>query len=304
MSDLDQRVRLAAFNFLSEQTRLHGDVLPRTLLAGGFLFDGQRVPLLGPQGIFKPAILPDVPLSITTAPPRPDRPRPYDDALDSSGLLRYCYRGTDPQHHENRGLRLAMVQHVPLIYFHGIVPGRHMASWPAYIVGDNPGALMFTVAVDDRGLAQAVATAIDDAEIDIRRRYVTRQVAQRLHQVAFRQRVLRAYREHCAICHLRHEELLEAAHILPDGHPRGQPVVSNGLALCKLHHAAFDADILGIRPDYRVELRLDILEEADGPMLRHGLQGFQDTMIWTPRSARDKPRPEFLEERYAIFKHH
>ena len=304
MSDLDRRVRLAAFEFLTEQTRLHGDVLPKTVLARGFAFEGRRVPLVAPQGIFKPAILPEIPLTIRTAAVSADRPRPYDDALDSSGLLRYCYRGTDAQHHENRGLRMAMAQHVPLIYLHGIVPGRYMASWPEYIVGDDPATLTFTVAVDDRALAQALATAIDDAEAAIRRRYLTRQVAQRLHQVAFRQRVLRAYRDHCAICHLRHEELLEAAHILPDGHPRGEPVVSNGLALCKLHHAAFDADILGIRPDYHVELRLDILEEADGPMLRHGLQGFQNSVIWTPRSPLEKPRAEFLEERYVMFRQH
>src|SRR3989304_615457 len=40
------------------------------------------------------------------------------------------------------------------------------------------------------------------------------------------------FRQECAICRLRHEELLDAAHILPDGHPRGEPVVPNGLALC------------------------------------------------------------------------
>jgi putative restriction endonuclease len=272
------------------------------VLAQGFVFDGRRVPLLSQQGIFKPAILPDIPLSIRTAAPDADRPRPYDDALDRNGLLRYCYRGTDPQHHENRGLRLAKARRVPLVYFHGIVPGRYMASWPVYIVGDDPAALLFTVAVDDRNLAETVATAIDEAEADIRRRYVTRLTTQRLHQVAFRQRVLRAYREHCAICHLRHEELLEAAHILPDGHPRGEPIVANGLALCKLHHAAFDANILGITPGYRVDVRLDILEETDGPMLRIGLQGFQSALIWTPRVAEQKPRPEFLEERYLLFK--
>jgi putative restriction endonuclease len=302
MSDLDHLVRLAAFAFLTEQARLHEDVMPRDLLTQGFVFEGRRVPLLSQQGIFKPAILPEVPLSIRTAAPDADRPRPYDDALDSNGLLRYCYRGTNPQHHENRGLRLAMTRRVPLIYFHGIVPGRYMASWPVYIVGDDPAALLFTVAVDDRGLAQAVETAIEDAEANIRRRYITRQTTQRLHQLAFRHRVLRAYREHCAICRLRHEELLEAAHILPDGHPKGEPVVANGLALCKLHHAAFDANILGITPEYRVDLRLDILEETDGPMLRHGLQGFQRALIWTPHAADQKPKPEFLEERYALFK--
>jgi putative restriction endonuclease len=76
--------------------------------------------------------------------------------------------------------------------------------------------------------------------------------------------VLAAYREHCAICRLRHKELLEAAHIVADRDPEGEPHVSNGLALCKLHHAAFDRHIIGVRPDYVVEVRLDILEEVIG----------------------------------------
>jgi putative restriction endonuclease len=302
MPDLDERVRLAAFAFLAEQTRLHGQVLPRDVLAEGFQFESHRVPMLGPQGIFKPAILREIPLSITTSPPVPDRPRPYDDSITPDGLILYRYRGTDPQHHENRGLRLAMTRRIPLVYFHGVVPGKYMATWPAFIVGDSPSTLAFTVAIDDVNLAASIQVAIADAEEDIRRRYVTRLTTQRLHQEAFRHRVLRAYREHCAICRLRHQELLEAAHILPDGHPRGEPIVPNGLALCKLHHAAFDANILGIRPDCRVEIRLDILREADGPMLREGLQRFQGALIWTPSSAAHKPRQEFLEERFFLFK--
>jgi len=70
--------------------------------------------------------------------------------------------------------------------------------------------------------------------------------------------VLRAYQQCCAICRLRHDELLEAAHILPDIHPFGEPVVPNGLALCKLHHAAFDANIIGVTPDLEVTVRLDV----------------------------------------------
>jgi putative restriction endonuclease len=115
--------------------------------------------------------------------------------------------------------------------------------------------------------------------------------------------VLRADAEHCTVCRLGHVELLEAAHILPDTHPRGEAVVPNGLALCKLHHAAFDANILGIRPDYTVDLRLDVLEEIDGPMLKHGLQGFQGQRLRVvPSAARLKPNREFLEERYALFR--
>jgi hypothetical protein len=47
--DLDRRVRLAAFRFLTEQIQLHGEVLSRTLLATGFPFDSRRVPLIGPS---------------------------------------------------------------------------------------------------------------------------------------------------------------------------------------------------------------------------------------------------------------
>ena len=67
MDDLDARVRLAAFRFLEEQVRLAGEdtSIRRDVLQRGFTYEGQRVPLLGPQGIFKPRILPEIPLSIT-----------------------------------------------------------------------------------------------------------------------------------------------------------------------------------------------------------------------------------------------
>ena len=139
--DLSQRVRLASFTFLEEQTKLHGETLPRAVLAQGFEFDGCRVPLLGPEGIFKPAILPSIPLSITTAPPNDRKPRPYDDEFDPSGLLRYRDRGrdaSDVNHPDNVGLREAMRRQIPLVYFHGVVPSRYMASWPVYIAGDEP----------------------------------------------------------------------------------------------------------------------------------------------------------------------
>ena len=123
-----------------------------------------------------------------------------------------------------------------------------------------------------------------------------------MHQVVFRERVLRAYSEQCAICRLHHEGLLDAAHILPDGHPKGEPVVPNGLALCKLHHAAFDHHFLGVRPDLTVELRPDVLREPDGPMLKYGLQGFQDARLILPHNPALHPNREFVEERYGMFR--
>lgn len=290
------------FDFLGEQTSIHGDVLPWGILSKGLLHDGKRVPLIGPQGIFKPAILPEMPLSIATAPVGAGEQRPYDDGLDEQGLLNYRYRGTDPQHRDNVGLRLTMQRRVPLIYLFGVVKGEYMPVWPVFIVGDDPSVLTFKVTIDDRQLGLLGTVAPTDQVAEARRSYVTMLTLRRLHQRTFSERVLNAYRDTCAICRLRHRELLDAAHILPDGHPRGEPIVPNGLALCKLHHAAFDACILGVRPDYAIEVRRDILQETDGPMLRHGLQEIAGQLIHLPRDERLRPRPDLLEERYAMFR--
>ena len=69
-----------------------------------------------------------------------------------------------------------------------------------------------------------------------------------------------------------------------------------------MHHAAFDRQILGVRPDRIVEVRQDVLREADGPMLRHGLQGFQGARLLVPRRQEQRPNPEFLAERYELFR--
>ncbi|HYR43470.1 MAG TPA: HNH endonuclease [Terriglobia bacterium] len=163
--------------------------------------------------------------------------------------------------------------------------------------------LTFTVEVgDSANLVVREDTWIAD-ESAARRAYLTVATQKRLHQDSFRFRVIRAYRKSCTICRLRHDELLDAAHILRDKNPRGEPWVCNGLSLCKLHHAAFDANILGVRPDLVVEVREDVLEEEDGPMLKHGLKEcHEQRLIVLPRQEELKPRKDFLEERYELFR--
>lgn len=297
--DLDSRVRLAAFEFLETVTARYGDALPWDTLRRGFVFEGTTVPLVSPQGIFKPRILPEMPLSIRTAPSHP-----YEDAIDYEGLLTYKYRDTAPDHPDNLGLRKAMLRRAPLVYLYGLVPGEYLAVWPIFVVADDPTAQEFKVEVDapeQQWWIQPDGASLWGEGAD-RRRYITATTMRRLHQVAFRARVLRAYRERCAVCRLGHALLLDAAHILGDKHPRGRPVVSNGLSLCKLHHAAFDRHILGVRPDLVIELRQDILREHDGPMLVHGLQEFQDRSISVPGSPGLQPDKELLEERYELFR--
>lgn len=256
--------------------------------------------MLGPQGIFKPAVLDEIPLSITTVPLVAGKPRPYEDSVIGNGDILYRYRGTDPNHPENRGLRRAMELQIPLIHFEGLEPGLYFARYPVYIVGDDPGSLTFHVLADELA-ARHGEMILGEPSADARRKYVTRLTVQRLHQARFRADVLRAYRNSCTVCGLRHKPLLDAAHILPDKDPRNLPIVPNGLGLCKLHHAALDANIIGIRPDLVVEVRADVLNEVDGPMLEHGLQEMSGRTITVPRRPDEQPSPAFLGERFQLF---
>jgi putative restriction endonuclease len=225
--------------------------------------------------------------------------------------LRYAYRGTDPQHADNAGLRRAIGLRVPLIYFHGVLPGKYLAAWPVFMVGDDPKALRFTVALDDAShmrddLAKVVdGLSVADSETgaDARRVYITATFKARLHQRAFRERVLLAYQSQCALCRLRHAELLDAAHIIPDVEEEGgEPVIPNGLSLCKLHHAAYDKQFLTVRPDYIIEVRRSLLTEEDGPMLLHGLKAMHGQRIVLPHALKQRPDPQRLERRYRLFR--
>lgn len=297
----DSRVRTAAFEWLARHSARYGEVFDRATLQAGFEFQGHRIHLVSPQGIFTPAGL-ALPLTITTV-----CEGPYEDSVTSDGLLAYKYRGQDPFHRDNVGLRSLMLRRIPLIYFYGISKGKYLAGWPVYVVGDLPQARTFSIAVEDASLSSDLELDRDpDVVSDVaetgRRIYVTSVFRRRLHQQSFRERVLKAYREQCALCRLRHASLLDAAHIVPDSEPGGGPVISNGLALCKLHHAAFDRYFLGIRPDFRVEVRPDILDEEDGPMLRFGLQGLHQQKILLPSAVEDRPNPRYLNWRYQLFR--
>jgi len=293
----DAAIRLAAFKWLEQQVDVHGAVLSRTILARGFPFGDRFIPLVAPNGIFTPREM-GLPLSITTAPEGP-----YSDAFGPT-LLKYKYRGQDPSHHDNVGLRRLIAKREPLIYFHGLVPGRYLAVWPVFVVDDDPGSKTFSVAVDDSNVITAAMIDVPTAEdsgAEIRRGYITATVRRRIHQAAFRERVIDAYRQQCALCRLKHEELLDAAHIVPDSDPEGEPLVKNGVSLCKLHHAAFDRFFLSIRPDFVIEVRKDVLAESDGPMLKHGLQGMHGEKIILPRSVGLRPDPELLAVRHQRF---
>ncbi|GAC1329607.1 MAG: HNH endonuclease [Mycobacteriales bacterium] len=253
-------VRQAAMAYVAWCTAASGGVITRAELEA-FTYEGEQIKLIDQsRGIRNPRQL-GATLSILSQPNGP-----YDDVFTADGLLRYAYRAGDPNGGDNRKLRLAAAHGVPLLLLMGSDPGEFVPVFPVYVVADDPAGRYVEIAVDEslRFLAEVTPTAATRA-------YAERLTKLRLHQPLFRARVLRAYERTCAICRLRHVDLLDAAHILPDS-AGGKPVVPNGLALCKIHHATYDRDIIAIRPDYVVEVRSDVLAEIDGPMLRHGLQ--------------------------------
>jgi putative restriction endonuclease len=299
IGEADRGIRLSVFDWLTDQREEHGEALPRAVLES-FHLQGRRIPLMGASGIWKPAAC-ELPISVTTV-----TSGPYADTFDSArGVLRYAYRGTDPKHRDNVGLRRARLERIPLVYFHAVDRGQYAAAYPVFVIGDDPAALFFELQVDDLGSAltgAAMGAMAAEEAAEPRRAYVTATFRRRLHQVAFRQRVIRAYRDRCALCRLGHLELLDAAHITPDSDPDGQPVVSNGLALCKLHHAAFDRFFFAVRPDYVIEVRPSILAESDGPMLVVGLQQIHGQTIVLPRREVELPSPDRLAVRFELFK--
>lgn len=297
----DHQIRIATFDWLDQQNKIFGDVLPRDILSEGFSYFGQRITLVGPQGIWKPSIM-GLPISITTV-----VGGPYDDSLSEDGLLVYKYRGTDPYHRDNVGLREVMRRRIPLIYFLGIEKGKYIAEWPVFIVYDHLDKLEFSINIEEKnpGVIKNMRNneaLISEASASYLRGYFTTQAVVRLHQRAFRARVLMAYKEQCAFCRLRHQQLLDAAHIIPDREQGGDPIIPNGLSLCKIHHAAFDSYFVAVTPEFKIIVREDILKESDGPMLRYGIQQMHEQKIILPGNKKHWPDRDRLEERCKRFR--
>jgi putative restriction endonuclease len=304
--EYEERVRSACFIAIGEMQRIHGDVLPVDVISRGVVVDGERIALFSLQkGIHKPRQL-DAALAVTTAPPRLGKNAPYADHMDDEGLYAYHYRSArtkTPQAREaarrdNEAVHIAMQRGLEIIYWHGVVPGQYLPFFPVRVLRDDPVARVFRLELT--GLA--ATTLRDIASEAPARRYRSVVALARMHQARFRSMVLRAYAGACSVCRLRRAELVDAAHIVTDAQG-GEPVVPNGLALCRLHHAAFDRNIMGVSPNLVIHVRQDVLREVDGPMLIHGLQGFHGaTLAVVPRRIADRPGVAFLARRWEEFR--
>jgi putative restriction endonuclease len=298
----DHALRAAAIGRARELARAYDDLVPLHALREGFTYDGRRISFGSfMKGIHRPAEMHgQAALTLVTAARRPGKRAPYEDELDAEGgAILYHYRAGDIDQPDNRALRAAYDEQVPLIYFHGLTPGQYLVVAPVFVTADDPAARCVLLEI---GLPVADLDPGGPVSTPDVRAYALRDVRIRLHQQRFRLDVLRAYRHRCAICALRERELVQAAHIVSDSSAEGIAAVVNGLALCAIHHLAYDRNLLGIDPHGVVHIARRLLDERDGPMLREGLQSFHGRGIELPRRPPDRPDPERLEIRFDEFR--
>lgn len=284
-------LRERIFRRLATRTAESGGFLSRAELSDFDLGDGTRIRLIDTsKGIWNPSRL-AASLSIVSSPDGP-----YDDRDVEGGLFHYDYRAGSVAG-DNAKLRKARDLGLPLILLRKIAKGVYVPVFPVYVIDDDLPRRQFIVAVDEALRLLPNPRGMSEVE----RRYAERITRHRLHQAMFRGMLLRAYEVRCAVCRLRHGDLLDAAHITPDTDDTGLALVSNGLSLCKIHHAAYDRNLMGISPDYGVGINRDLLEEVDGPMLKHGLQEMHGATIEVPVRVVDRPDKDRLSSRYSEF---
>lgn len=220
----------------------------------------------------------------------------YDDGDIGDSLYSYAYEKTGVDG-KNMKMRRALDLQLPIILLRKVATSAFVPVFPVYVVHDDMPNRRFILALDEN------LRFVDDPLHlkPIERQYAERAVKVRLHQPEFRGRILVAYQRRCTVCTLRHGKLLDAAHIVGDNKPHGLPVVQNGLSLCKIHHAAYDANLLGISPDYVVSINRELMEEIDGPMLQHGLQEMDGRPLTLPPRRTDRPSKELLAERFGEY---
>lgn len=296
--DPDLALRQEAVARARQLIQAYDDLVPIERLREGFQFEGQRVSYGSFQKGIHRARVQRGPAALTLTTSFKD---PYADKFDEAeARFTYAYRAGSIDQADNRALRAAYELKTPLVYFRALGPGQYLVVAPMFVTADDPATR--TVVLDQGLPVQDMQPGglVSSPEV---RAYATREARYRLHQQRFKLDVMRAYRHRCAICSLRERELVQAAHIVPDADPEGIAAVVNGLALCAIHHLAFDRNLLGIDPAGVVHIADRLLKEVDGPMLLTGLQGFHGAQIGLPRRPDDHPDPDRLEARFERFVH-
>ena len=114
------------------------------------------------------------------------------------------------------------------------------------------------------------------------------------HDHNFRYIVLDAYSEQCAICYCDIKMngmplALEAAHIMMQA-AGGPDKVTNGIALCVMHHKLFNLGIMTVDED----MNINVFESVDGDWVKKLNDEFHHKPISLPRSCDKVPDSQYI----------
>ncbi len=297
-SDID--IIRAAFSHISQLEMIYDNAVPDKALKKGFVFEGEVISLRGPQGIFKAQQMENVTLSIMTRISRDGAKPIYIDKETDDGFYQYSFE--ESKNNRNRYLYASYSQTTPFVYFKAIKPAIYQCIWPCFVASINESKRYFEIQVGRKPRFLEAITITDyEKPKELEARYLVRETKVRGHQAAFREIVLDAYRSRCAITGLPEKKLLEAAHIIPDSDELSTQCVSNGIALNRLHHRAYDADLIGIDPEYRIHIGTALTSIKDGPLLENGILSFDGHKLNLPRNKNSWPDVDYLNRRFENF---
>ena len=314
-------MRMAAIRHILRLQEQHG-ILNSPMIEAPFLYDDgthrqELRPSLLRQGIWTPGGWRTALSFRSVVPSRRSRLRYSDQSLQDSSqstqeLHRNIYEGLDsisydlqdgdPEHPRNKPLLRALESQEPMIYFVGLSVGRYIALAPVFVASASDtqielaiGSASLQVAEDAKEEEYVLPAA------PLQRQYAVKEVKQRLHQASFRNQLLVAYKERCAMSKLPEPRLLHAAHIIPDAEQEGHPSVTNGLLLASTYHSAYDANLIGVDPKYQIHVSKELLDRKDGPTLE-AIKALNERKLHIPRKLNERPNPEALAQRYDLFK--
>lgn len=130
------------------------------------------------------------------------------------------------------------------------------------------------------------------------RKLIITTITKRYRAVDFRARVLGAYQHQCAVCGVQ-LKLVDAAHIVPVASDLSTDETMNGIALCKLHHFAYDRNLISFDVDYSIEVSSTEESRLAAANLAGGIKTFRQglrTAIILPTDKRDYPPAAYIEK--------
>lgn len=157
-------------------------------------------------------------------------------------------------------------------------------------------AALASIAADPIETTAAVASATSP-----QRRVALTQVARKLRDTSFSERVLRAYANRCAMCGVQ-LKLVDAAHIVPVAYANNDQTC-NGVALCALHHRAFDRALVTMDEKYRIALNPDRLDSLAAEDRIRGIKHFRKNLraiLDLPPTIADRPQPDLIAQANSI----